>query len=62
MHTKGKLIEACRLGILIISEQHQSLQTIINNIAETAGIKPIIVPQPPIDILQAAIEAAESEV
>ena len=56
-----ELIEACRLGIHIISEQHQSLQTIINNIAEITGNKPVIVLQPP-DILQAVIEAAESEV
>ncbi len=59
------LVEACKLGILTMVEQHKTLITITeamtagNTLAQKVGIKAIIIPLPPIDILQKAIANAK---
>ena len=56
--TAPELLKACKLGLLTMIEQHQALKTIIKAIAKKTGIEAQLIPLPPIDILEQAINNA----
>lgn len=56
---KADLLEACKLGVLTMIEQHNALETITKSIAKRAGIETAPIPLPPITILKEAIAKAE---
>lgn len=54
------LLAACELGVEVMNEQKQALQTICDGIAKKAGLETPVIPQPPTDILEAAIKEANT--
>lgn len=59
MAAAPKLLEACRLGRLVITDQYKALNEITKAIAKKAGIKFSTIPLPPLDIIEQAIADAE---
>ena len=53
------LLAVCKLGLVTMTAQFDSLDAINKGVASKAGLEPLETPFPPVDLLKAAIAKAE---